>query len=168
MLECYGNKGRVRPAMAMTLWAFVLLISGVLTLSAQARSSTQSDLAAKEKRFIAYQSDFIDLAKPVQNSDEFEYAYSLATIAGETADQVDAAFVLLQIYDAVSCKEDKAKISPLIRGQLATYSKYITLSIKSANLSLGATKRPGLVAEATQMRDDLREIKSIFDSIQLP
>jgi hypothetical protein len=52
--------------------------------------------------------------------------------------------------------------------QLVIYGKYIANQIKSTNLSLGATERPGVLAEATQMRDDLREVQNIFDSIRLP
>jgi hypothetical protein len=131
-------------------------------------ASTMFTLAAEKNRFAAYQSDFLDFARPVTGTNEFDYAQTLSTVAAETADQVDAVFVLLRIYDSMSCESDKAVVSSAIREQSATYGKFIGISIKTTNLALGVTKRPGVVAEATRMRDDLREIQSIFDSIPLP
>lgn len=162
--RCSGMAA-LRIAMVLSAWFLFTVVPSAL--SAQSQSSTQSNLAAKEKRFIAYHSDFIDFAKAVQNSEEFEYVYGFSDLAHETVEQVDAVIALLKIYNALSCNEDRAKISPIIREEVVTYSKYIELSIQSANLSLSAIKRPGVVAEGIRMRDDLRELKDILRSINL-
>lgn len=142
--------------------------SGVLAQS-QSQSNYADQLSAMEKRFVAYGQDFLDFAKAASDApgDELEIAADLQTVGGETADKLYAARTLMQIYSAMSCAEDRPIVRPFVERDLHYYSQQIEISIKEANLYIASTKRPGVAAEASRMRDDLREVKSALDSMKL-
>jgi hypothetical protein len=58
-------------------------------------------------------------------------------------------------------------IRVVIQRELASYSKQMNTKIKVANIGIGHTKKPGVAAGATYMRDDLCEVQNLFDSIKL-
>jgi len=145
---------------------FVLLL--VTIGSAQAQRSSIERLPELHTRFRNYHQDFLDFAQSgLTAGSEFDSARELARSADETTVFLGSAETLVDIYYAVSSKEDRDRIRPMIQRDLAFYRKRLDFSIKETNLELSYMKRPGVVAEATRMRDDLREAKNIFDSIEL-
>jgi len=118
------------------------------------------------KRFIEYSQDFIQFSRGT-SADEGQVAMDLSTTASQAGDYLGAVLTLLTIYDDLSCKEDRDRIRPVIEAELRFYSKDMALLTKSANLSIGLIKMPGIAAEGTRMRDDLRQAESTFDSIKL-
>ena len=144
--------------------------SGVLAQS-QPQSNYADRLNAKEKRFVEYQKDFVDFAKAAVSSDapalEYETAFELQTVAGETADRLHAARIFMEIYSKLSCEEDRARIAPVIEREFLLDSQQMELSIKEATVAISYMKRPGVAAEAVRMKDDLREARSSLDSIKL-
>jgi hypothetical protein len=66
-------------------------------------------LLAKTKRLVDYGQDFLDFAKS-STSPEYEIASHLAKSASTAAEEIDAARTLLQIYETMSCKEDRETV----------------------------------------------------------
>lgn len=128
--------------------------------------SDRAVVAKSNKRFAEYQQDFVQFAR-ASSGDEYEVAMDLSTIAAQAGDYMNAVLTLLNIYDDVSCKEDQEKIRPVIEADVRFYSKNLEVFTQEANLGIAHTKMPGVAAEGTRMRDDLREAKSILDSIKL-
>jgi hypothetical protein len=121
-------------------------------------------LFKKQKHFAHYAQDFLDFAK----ADEYEPSSSLAQTASESADHLNSASTLLEIYDNLSCSRDRTAVRVIIQREFVSYSKQVSFAIKIANLSIVRTHKPGVAAEATLMRNDLRELQDFFDSIKLP
>src|SRR5258708_38044069 len=103
----------------------------------------------------------------MDSRDEFEVAMNLEATSSTATDYLAAVGTLLEIYSDLSCEEDRAAIRPVIKREIGFYSMQIEPSINEANLSIAHTHMPGVAAEAIHMRDDLREVKSIFDSVEL-
>jgi hypothetical protein len=122
---------------------------------------------AKRKHFIDYQQDFVHFGQSSLGTDEYQTAMDLEKVAEETVQELDAVHTLLEIYGDLSCQEDRARVRPLIENDLGYYSKMTEPSIEGANLIIAHTQMPGIAAEGTRMRDELREVKSIFESIKL-
>ena len=122
-------------------------------------------LAAKRKHLVICAQDFLDFAEFSHSySLEREVACKLNKVAAENDARVSAMIMLLEIFRTVHCKGDLVRIKVLLALDFAKYSKPIDLDIESVDLQIPSTKRPGVAAEATQMRDDLNEIESILHS----
>jgi len=147
--------------LALVLCAFVSAQTGL--------PSSAKLLHSKEKRFDEYQEDFLSFAKSAMGvgGSEYEAGFDFYTIAAETGERLHAARTLLEIYDDLLCEEDRARIRFRINSELLYYGKEIDLSIQQVNVYIPATKRPGVAAEAIRMKDDLREVKGILDSVKL-
>ena len=131
-------------------------------------SRERATVVAKLKRFADYQQDFVHFARSGSGStDEYEVAMDLNTAASQTGDYLSAVDTLLEIYAELSCEEDRTRIQPAIERDLVLYSKEMEPLIEGANIGIAHTKMPGVAAEGTRMRDDLREVKSTFDPIKL-
>jgi hypothetical protein len=118
------------------------------------------------KRFVEYAQDFIQFSR-AGSTDERELAMDLNKTASAASEYLNAVLTLLKIYDDLSCKEDRDRIRPVIEAELHFYSKNVELLIKEANLDIAQTRMPGVAAEGTRMRDDLRQAESTFDSTKL-
>jgi len=137
--------------------------SGLLQGQSTPLADQESALALKEKNFHNYGHDFLDFAK----GDEYEPSAGLADTAWEVEGHISAAMALLDVYDSLSCPPDRAAARTIIRRQLGYYSKDIDSEIKISNMGIERTKKPGVAAEATRMRDDLRDVRELFNSIKL-
>lgn len=100
-------------------------------------------LKTMEERFHTYQKDFQDFAQSglYAGASEFDSARELVRTADETGVFIGDAENLMAIYSAVSCKEDKSRVRPMIRAQLNYYSHRIESSIKETNLELADISR---------------------------
>ena len=151
------------PATLLTLGSF----GSRYVVSAQTSQSFDKLVRAKHKHFIEYQQDFLHFGQSGLGTDEYQNAMDLEKVAEETGQDLAAVDTLLEIYGDLSCEEDRASVRPVIEKDLGYYSKLTDPSIEGANLNIAHTHMPGVAAEGTRMRDDLREVKSIFDSIKL-
>ena len=120
-----------------------------------------------EERFHGYQKDFLDFAQSglFEGSSEFDSARELVRTADETGVFISDAEGLIGIYSAISCKEDKSRIRSMIKAQLGFYSHRIESSLKETNLELVNISRAATRDEATRMRDDLRAVQGLLDSM---
>jgi len=145
--------------------AFGVLLSCAEYLPAQA--GLQPDyrpFVRKAKQFIDYGQDFLDFAK----NGDFQASSDLAAIASTANSHASAASTLLQVYNDLSCPQDKGMLRTVIRREFSYYSKEVALEIKEAQLDISVTEKPGVAAEALRMKDDLRELQSLFDSVTFP
>jgi hypothetical protein len=120
-------------------------------------------LALKEKSFHNYGHDFVDFAR----GDEYEPSDGLADTAWEVEGHISAVMALLDIYDRLSCPPDRDAARIVIRRQLSYYSKDVDSEVKLSNMGIEHTKKPGVAAEAMRMRDELRDVQELFNSIKL-
>ena len=121
----------------------------------------------KAKRCANYSKDFIDFARSHVDDSEFEGASKLSTLAGNTYDYISGAYTILQIYDLLSCEADRSKVKPLINIQINLYVSMIESAIVEINSNLAATKMPAIATSGIKFKEDLREVKSLLESIEL-
>jgi hypothetical protein len=134
-----------------------------LTEQAEARYKA---IEAKGKRFNNYIRDFLDLGKSYRyGSDEYGVATELYNIADWANESTNSISPLLTIYDSASCESDRAVAGSIIKQRITYYTGRIDLEIKLANSSLSLTTSPALAASGTQLKDDLRGLKELLESI---
>ncbi len=150
-----------------TLFTLVLLRSDSVVSAQTGPQPFDKMVRAEHKHFVEYQQDFVSFGQSSLGTDEYQIAMDLEKVALETSQNLSAVHTLLEIYSDLSCEEDRASVRPVIEKELGYYSKEIELSIEGANINIAHTQKPGVAAEGTHMRDRLREVKSIFDSIKL-
>jgi hypothetical protein len=151
-----------------TLLLCIALLSP-LSVSAQTGSDLRNyelRLSAQEDRFSGYTQDFADFMAS-GSRDDFEAATGLNKIAVETFYHVHSVFILLKIYDALSVESEREFARSLIERELNFYSTQVDRSINEANINIAHTRIASVANEAIRMRDDLRDTKSIFDSIRV-
>jgi hypothetical protein len=146
------------------LFLFCILLLKAPDVPAQVRSQpNRTTLVKKQQKFSHYGQDFLDFAKS-----EYEPSFDLGQVASTNVERLDSAKTLLEIYDNLSCPQDRTAPRELIQSEFVFYSKEVALDIKTVNLIIAHAQKPGVAAEAAQMRDDLRELQDLFDSIRLP
>lgn len=148
----------------------ILMLVPTQSFSQQPMRQAEVDfIQAKIKRFINYQEDFLSLVKPRQ-SDTGEYVMGLElnSVADRVYLYLSSVNALLYIWDNLSYKPDREKIRWRILFEIREYAKSIDISIKTVNNCLSLTRIPAMANSGTQMKEDLREIKSLFESIQFP
>lgn len=145
------------------------VLAATVASSQQSKPQSNSDvLDTRIKRLFDYEQDFIEFTKSNRNNtNEYEIARELVTVARESSDLVDAASSLLFVYDNITSKADRATVSRFIESKLSTYVQMLDLSIKQINLQLSYTKSVGIAASGTRLKEELRDIKSLLESIRL-
>lgn len=163
----FGSNVACRVLLAIIVCTVVFRSDGVVSAQTGPQFfGERAIVVAKLKRFAEYQQDFLHFAESGSGSTpEYEVSTDLHTAASQTGDYLAAVQTLLEIYADLSCNEDRVRIRPVIERELGFYSKQIEPLIKQANLGIAHTTMPGVAAEGTRMRDDLRDVKSILDSI---
>jgi len=155
----------------MAMLTFVMSFSKVNKVmgNQQNLETVYSSLQTQEKRFVNYDQDFVGFTISGQTVDtEYEVASSLEAMASSASGEVHAARTLVYVYYSLSCVEDRSRIKPLVQEELSMYSHLLSLGVNKTNIDIATTKRPGVAAEAINMRDDLRRTKDTLDSIILP
>lgn len=124
-------------------------------------------LNTKVKLFNDYARDFIEFAKSQhRNTLEYEICFGLQNVAERAADHADSASTSLEIYGNVSCTSDRAKIQPVVRAQLSYYVKQLDSEVSEVNSDLSDTKIPAVATTGIRLKDDLRDLKAILNSLQ--
>lgn len=152
------------------LCLFCVLFFTTEHVLAQTESQPKNSiLSAKEKKFIHYGQDFLDFARAgIGRADEYQQSSDLAQIASESVDHLNSAGTLLVIYDELSCPSDRIAVRALIKAEFGSYSKEVALLVKQVNRDITDLQQPEVAAEAGRMRDDLRDVQELFDSVKLP
>ena len=142
-----------------------LLPRGDGIASPQVKPQSSYDLlAAKQQHFLQYNQDFLDFAKAEEGGPKAYSTDHLLSVAEKVTTQVQAA---LEVHGDLACPEDKTRIRSFLRMKFVSYGRQMDLSAEETNIYIAATRKPGIAAETTQMREDLREAKSILESVKL-
>ena len=154
----------------LAVCAVILMLVPTQSFSQQPKRQAEVDfIQIKIKRFIDYQQDFLGFCESRRNdTTEYGIASDLNTVASQIYDYLDSTRTLLYIWDNLSCKPDREKVRWIILDQIRDYAKRIDISIKFVNSRLSFTRIPAMANSGTQMKEDLREIKTLFESIQFP
>lgn len=146
----------------------LLLLKGDAAVSAQTELRFSSELVAeKHQRFVEYQKTFNHFGQSNLATDEFQVSISLLTVASRTSEYLAAVHTLLEVYGDLSCEEDRSRVRLVIGRELGFYRELMESAIAESDLNIAHTHMPGVAAEGVRMRDDLKEVKRIFDSIKL-
>lgn len=152
--------------MARRILACLFCIVLVMFEYAPARAESPSShvsLLKNQQTFAQYTQDFLDFAK----GDEYQPSFDLSQVASQGVDLLNSAATLVEVYDNLSCPQDRTAARAVIQREFVYYSKQLGVAVKTANLGISQTQKPGVAAEGAHMRDDLRQLQGFFDSIKL-
>lgn len=154
----------MRPQAARTFFLFVLLILSTSPLAFEADQGSQfAFLTRKQIKFGDYTKDFIEFSK----SGEYEPSSDLGQFAATSGDYAGAIGTLLEVHNELACSVDRAAVRPLIERVAAFYSKQLNRQIDGVNAGIAFTKKPGVAAEAIRLKDDMRDLQELFNSLKL-
>jgi hypothetical protein len=134
------------------------------------KQSDEDFLKKESDRFSNYAEDFTQFGKSQlseSNYSEGETASRLLTVATLTNHYSHASWVLLAIYKRLCCNTDRANMKPVIKGELNFYAGQVGIYIDWVNNEISYTKVPAIAVSGTKMKEDMREIKSRLESIEL-
>jgi len=150
------------------------------------RPSAQTDIAPKVKlcreyaaRTARYAADFAKFTYALDKRAAMEHtsAEKLSEIsseadgygksASETSNYLSAAADLLSVYQVITRKADQLAAKPIIKSSIEQYIQSISSDIEIVNNELPNTTNPAIAASATALKQDLREIKTLLESIDL-
>jgi hypothetical protein len=121
-------------------------------------------LGPKVKMFNNYSKDFEAMEQPL-HGEELQVVEFLEQVAKTAEDRLYALDAQLRMYDSVSCKDDRAKVKNILKGQLDYYSWLFDSEIKRTTGGLTYSKIPVAAQEGLRMKDDLRAAKEKLDAI---
>jgi hypothetical protein len=124
----------------------------------------EHDLHTQVTAFGNYMKDFQEMEKSL-SGEEFDEANFLEETASLVDERIYATAAMLQMYDAVSCKNDRANVKPLLKEQLNESSWRLNEQTTRTTGFLPIVKVPALATEGIKMRDDMRAAKEKVDSI---
>ena len=158
------------------LLAVIIVFAAIPAFSQQPTTKSNSNLAdvsellmAKSKRFGEYERDFLDYASTLDfDSLERMECRDLVDFASRIGDQLDAANLMVLVYDKVSSARDRARIRLLIETFLNRNISFLDVFMRGVNQSLPRITNQTIAASASRMKDDLRETKALLESIKLP
>lgn len=152
----------------------ILFTFGFILAASVLGRPTDSDsdvkfLTAKGQRLATYNRDFADFSKTQTdspNSLEYEILKDLEDVASANAERIDSIKTLVEIYKESSCKPDQLMVRFHLRDQLEYYLRLIDIDVNSINNDLPHTRLPAVSQTAISMKDDLREVRSRFETIK--
>jgi len=146
--------------------ALFVVITSSSVFAQQPKHSNLEFLQVKGQRLSNDVREFITFAIANKDTAEFEVGTDLAIMASTANDYVISAQHLLVVYAMLSCKTDQDRVWESIRVDLGYYARLIDLQINQVSRKLSGKKPPALAASGGQMKEDLRELKILFESIQ--
>jgi hypothetical protein len=105
--------------------------------------------------------------KLFKGTPEFTICLNLTKINATTSDYLSATKTLLCIYSLISTEKDRPLIKDYIRNDIDYYIACIGLAIEEVNTELSDTKVPAIASTGTHLKEELWEIKKLFESIKL-
>lgn len=148
-----------------TLLTVISLLFGLAhTFAAQVKQERWQHLLTMNQQFENYKTDFKQFSQTSRSSqNEDMIDLQLVGVADHTVVHLEYIQTIMAIYLKVSSKQDRLAIWPLITDQMNYTRKRLDLQIEMVNVSISAIRRPGVVAEAMHMRDDLRQVEEDLD-----
>ena len=133
--------------------------------------STGDRVVDYSARMYNYADDFQGFEKAqVDSMDKLEILTTdnLSMVAIQTGDFLMAVACLLPVYSNITKGADRRRVKPIIKLLFDHYAEQIGVNVGKVNHWLAYTKSPAIVASATRLKEDLREIKTLLESIDLP
>jgi hypothetical protein len=162
--------------MSRSSQALVLALIWLLTCSARSPAfqegvqSNSERLDVHSKRLYNSLVDIQNMMKSYlksQDMSEFDISSDLYERAGSALDYVDASSSMLYIYEMLSDASDRAHVRPFIQSRLSHYSELLGNAAEGVNVDVTGATRPGTAATAIHLKDEIRESKSLLESITL-
>ncbi len=160
-------------------WMLVVSCAGILlTLTSlslghanpsvpQVKQERWQRVLSMNQRFENYKNDFIQFgqspqAKHSRNTEDLTDV-QLVSAADQTVSHLEYVETMVAIYLKVSIKQDRLAIWPLIIDQIGMTKKKLDQQVQVTNALISILKTPGVVGEATLMRDDMRTVEQDLD-----
>jgi hypothetical protein len=89
----------------------------------------------------------------------------LVVAAGDTMNYLRTVGDLLVVYKKITQNADREAVKPTIKSSFDANIESIGRSMKQVDVALSLTKSPAIAASATALKQDLREIKTLLESI---
>jgi hypothetical protein len=140
--------------------AFLLAVPTRSHLFAATPSST-SELKKAEDRLRTDLADFLPMCNSIRERDR-QTCNELRSIASVSADLAEHINDLLTVQSLVKNGADRARIAPLIEKRVGAGPGFLDIQINYVNTTLGYDLTSGLLNAATQLRNDLRELKGVL------
>lgn len=139
----------------------------VNTFAPQVKQESWQRVLSTNQQFENYRNDFIQFgqspqAKHSRNTEDLTDV-QLVSVADQTVSHLEYIEMMVAIYLKVSSKQDRLAIWPLITEQIDTTKKRLDQQVQVTNALISILKTPGVVGEATRMRDDLRKVEEDLD-----
>src|SRR5262249_54828445 len=97
---------------------------------------------------------------------EYEIAFNLFNISSIESEYISNIQTMLNIHQQVSCRSDKDIVWLEVKRSRDYYLLLIDNDIKSINLDISTSKSPAIATSGTQLKDDLRDVKTFFQSLR--
>jgi hypothetical protein len=133
----------------------------------QVKQESWQRLLTMNQQFENYKNDFIQFGQSPQakhsgNTEDLTDV-QLVSVADQTVSHLEYIETMVTIYLKVSSKQDRLAIWSLITDQIDTTKKRLAQQIQVTNALISLLKSPGVVGEATRMREDLRRVVQDLD-----
>jgi hypothetical protein len=133
--------------------------------------STLDRVVDYSSRMKNYADDFEGFQKAQAHSmDKLEILTTdnLDMVAIQTFDFLMAVASLVTVYSNITKDADSRRAKPIIKKLFDYYAEQIGVNVGRVNYWLAYTKSPAMAASGTRLKEDLREIKTLIESIDLP
>jgi hypothetical protein len=155
-------------ALLLATLCAILLPGAHFEISAQSGpKSNEQQLLNSGQRILDFTKEFDDFVKTGDTAFENGKLDDLRNLATNTSESLNKAASLVGIYEDLECEQDRVKVRPRIEANLRDYGKSLGLAIETANRRISNTRNPDVVGVAVRMRNDLRDAKTLLDSIKL-
>jgi hypothetical protein len=122
-------------------------------------------LPIKSSRLYEYQKKLFTFQENNQNDDvEYQRAETLVDVADSAVTRVDAIQSLLIVYNE-TCNLDGGKARQIVSLQLDLYARILQVELERVDRVIARTSRAALVTYGTGIKDEVKEIISLFESI---
>lgn len=102
-----------------------------------------------------------------RDCDTHSLALHLRDTAWEDYITLDSASAELVLYDAAQSGNDRNILASIIMDRIPRYARFLDSYVGEVNVDIPTIDDPLVAAEATRMRDDIREAKQALEQINL-
>lgn len=143
------------------LFFFPFVAAATFSSHIFAAPPTSEEVEAYWQKIASHQQDALDIGKNLIGLD-MEIQIGLTNLANPYFDKLTYIQDLLLIDSLVQNEPDRQRIKLVISRRIKAIANGIDLTIKFANENMAHAKSPAVVATASRLRDDLRELKELL------
>jgi hypothetical protein len=160
---------RRKKGLILVGFVFILFILFINEVHAQGILDVAIQLEKKDNDFLKGQKDLIDFANSFmrKNANEAQICLNLSQTVSESREILNASVKLLAIYSLITNEKNKELIVKIIIVELKRYVELFNNKISYINRSLTITESPAIVTTANRLKDEIREVIGLLDSVKL-